>query len=417
MNIKFVKFIEPYKKLPRNVYILFFANVINSAGNFIYPFLAMFLTIKLGYSEYFAGVVLTVVIIAESVGKLIGGKLSDLFGRKIVIIILSFIGSFFYLAIAFLNNQILVTFLIIFGGFIKSGAFPAINALIIDSTTRKSRNDAFSLIYLAQNLGFAVGPLTAGFLFLNYIQLIFLIDAITTIIAVIPIIIFVKESLHVKTGIYLTKGNVPINEKPQSGSTIRVFFKRPILYGFALISIIFSFVYVQSTFSLPIYLEEIFKESGPKLYGILMTVNAVIVIIMTIFIISAIKKNNPILNISVAGILFAAGFGMLFYSKIFILFIISTIIWTIGEIISSVSSNVLVANYSPITHRGRFNAIIYFINGIGFSLGPLFAGLFIKYIGLKNVWTLIFFLSIFASILMLLLFYLEKYYNYNLNSK
>jgi MFS family permease len=401
-------FLKSYSKLPRNVYILFIANVINAAGSFVYPFLAMFLTLKLGYSEYTAGIILTAVIASEGIGKLIGGKLADWIGRKIVIVVLSLAGALIYIIIVFLDATIIIPILIIVAGFIKSGAMPAINALTIDVTTKKNRNDAFSLLYLGQNLGYAVGPLTAGFLFVNYIYLIFLIDAITTILAIIPIIIFIRETLYKKTGIYLTKDNISINEKPETGNSLKILFKKPVLYGFALISIIFSFVYAQSTFSLPLYLEKVFSVNGPKYYGILMTVNAVVVIFMTVLLISFMKKFNPIINISLSGLLFAAGFGMLYFTDLFVFFIISTVIWTFGEIIHSVSSNVLIADYSPVTHRGRFNAIIFFISGVGFTVGPLLAGLFINYSGIKNVWPYMFLLSIIASILMLLLFFIEK---------
>ena len=166
--------------------------------------------------------------------------------------------------------------------------------------------------------------------------------------------------------------------------------------------------FAQTSYSLPIYLEKIFIERGPRLYGILMTVNALIVIFITLLLITALKKVNPIISISIAGLLFAVGFGMLYYSKIYILCIVSTFFWTLGEIINSVSSNVLVANYSPVTHRGRFNAIFYFINGIGFALGPLLAGLYIRYFGIRQVWPFVFFLSIFASLMMLFLFVIER---------
>jgi len=401
-------FFKSYSKLPRNVYILFLANVINAAGSFVYPFLAMFLTLKLGYNEYTAGIILTAVIAAEGTGKLIGGKLADWIGRKIVIIVLSLVSALIYIVIVFLDATILIPVLIILAGFIKSGAMPAINALTIDVTTKKNRNDAFSLLYLGQNLGYAVGPLTAGFLFINHIYLIFLIDAITTILAIIPVIIFIRETLYKKAGIYLTKDNIAIDEKPETGNAIKLLLKKPVLYGFALISIIFSFVYAQSTFSLPIYLEKVFAENGPKYYGILMTVNAVVVIFMTILLIAFMKKFNPIINISLSGLLFAIGFGMLYFSDLYVFFIISTIVWTFGEIIQSVSSNVLIADYSPVTHRGRFNAIIYFISGVGFAAGPLLAGLFINYSGVKNVWPFMFLLAIIASIMMLLLYFIEK---------
>ena len=399
---------KSYINLPRNVYILFIADIINSAGSFVYPFLAMFLAIKLGYSEYVSGLFLTIVIVAESLGKLLGGKLADWIGRKIVIIILSILGAAIYIVIAFLKDFKVIPYLIILAGFLKSGAFPAINALIIDSTNRNNRNDAFSLLYLGHNIGFAVGPLAAGFLFVNHISLIFLIDALTTLAALMPIIFFIKETLHEKAGVYSDSGEVNEAERAETGNVLKIFFRKPVLYGFAFISIIFSFVYSQASFSLPLYLEALFNNKGAKFYGTLMTVNAIIVIIMTIFLIAAMKKLSPIISIGLAGVLFAIGFGIIFYSGFFYLFIISTIIWTFGEIINSVSSNVLIANYSPMTHRGRFNAIIAFISGAGFAVGPLLTGLFIKYNGMKNVWPLTFWLSLFAALMMCVLLLIEK---------
>jgi MFS family permease len=399
---------KSYINLPRNVYILFFADIINSAGSFVYPFLAMFLTLKLGYGEYYSGFILTIVIAAEGVGRLIGGKLADWIGRKIVIIVLSASGAVIYIIIAFLKETILIPYLIILAGFLKSGAMPAINALLIDSTNKQNRNDAFSLLYLGHNLGYAIGPLAAGFLFINYISLIFLIDAITTFIALIPIIFYVKETLYKRAGLYLNNVEIPPGERAETGNVVKIFFKKPILYGFAFISIIFSFVYSQSSFSLPLFLNQLFGERGPKYFGTLMTINAAIVILMTVLLITFMKKINPILNVAIAGILFAAGFGMLYYSRFFVFFIMSTFIWTYGEILNAVSSNVIIANYSPVTHRGRFNAIIFFISGIGFTIGPLLSGLYIKYAGVKNIWPLNFYLAILASILMFILFFIEK---------
>ncbi|MCL5071169.1 MAG: MFS transporter [Actinobacteria bacterium] len=388
------------------------AGIINSAGNFVYPFLALFLTLKLGYNENNAGLVLTIIIAAEGLGRLVGGKLTDWVGRKIIIIVLSLLGSVCYLVIVFLGISPFVVYLIVLAGFLKTGAMPAMNALVIDVTTKKNRNDAFSLIYLGQNLGFAIGPLIAGFLFVNHLMLIFIVDAITTILALIPIMILLKEPSKSIEGFNVIGGQVnEESERSEAGNTVRVFFKKPVLVGYAFISIILSFVYAQSTFGLPLYLNQIFNQDGPKIYGSLMAVNAIIVIALTLILISIFKKYSPLLNISIAGILFAVGFGLLFYSKLYFLFIISTMIWTFGEIINSVSSNVLIANYSPANHRGRFNAIIFFISGAGFAISPWLMGLYIRHFGLANTWPFIFAISIFASLLILFLLLYEKLKN------
>jgi len=54
------------------------------------------------------------------------------------------------------------------------------------------------------------------------------------------------------------------------------------------------------------------------------------------------KKIRPIINISIAGLLFAFDFGILYFSKYLYLFVISTVICTLGEIMLTVNSSVLL---------------------------------------------------------------------------
>ncbi|HAX17509.1 MAG TPA: MFS transporter, partial [Actinobacteria bacterium] len=63
---------------------------------------------------------------------------------------------------------------------------------------------------------------------------------------------------------------------------------------------------------MPIYLNEVFSDGGPKVYGSLMSVNAIVVILLTIFLINLMKNTKPIINIAFAGILYAIGFGVFF---------------------------------------------------------------------------------------------------------
>ena len=44
-----------YKGLPSSIYVLFVAEVVNGIGIFVFPFLTLFLTKKLGMSEQSAG--------------------------------------------------------------------------------------------------------------------------------------------------------------------------------------------------------------------------------------------------------------------------------------------------------------------------------------------------------------------------
>jgi len=380
--------LKKYFNLPKSIYILFLARIINSIGSFVYPLLAILLTAKLGFSEEVSGRITTIAITAGGLGMLIGGKLADKFGRKKVMVISSLLGAASFIICAFLGTSR--------------------NAMVTDQTNKVNRQNAFSLLYLGTNIGMAIGPLMAGFLINRHLVLFFLIDALTTVISLIPVMIFVKETLPTEKQAQLINENDM--EKAEKGSVITALFKRPLLVIFTIVSIIYTLVYAQYSFGLPLFVNNVLGIiKGPKIYGSLMTVNAIVVILFTLFIISFMGKIKPIINITIAGILFAFGFGMLYFSKFIFLFVISTFIWTLGEIIFTVNSSVVIANNSPISHRGRFNAVISFVQESGYAIAPLLTGLFIAHWDIQNLWWLIFLISLTGSILMFSLFLLERH--------
>ena len=401
-----MNYFSPYLKLPRSVYILFFARIINSIGSFIYPLLAILLTLKLGFAEDAAGRITTVAVAAGGIGLLIGGKLSDKYGRKKILIIAGLLGASSFIVCAFLGTSQIIPYFLIAGNFFSLMQFPAVNAMVTDKTTKANRQNAFSLLYLGTNIGIAVGPLMAGFLINNYLSLLFIIDALTTIISLIPILIFVKDTMPTeKDKRSIGKDDT---ESAEKGNVLAILFKRPILLVFIFFSIIYSMVYAQYAFGVPLLTNAVFGANGPRNFGFLMTVNATVVIIFTIFMISFTSKIRPIINIVIAGVLFAFGFGMLFYSNYLFLFMISTFIWTIGEILLTVNTSVFIANNSPITHRARFNAVAFFITQSGFAIAPLVTGQLIVSIGIVNIWPIIFVLSLIASATMLGLNFIGK---------
>jgi len=406
--MKFKTFFDTYQELPKSVFVLFAVRIINCFGSFVYPFLTLFLTIKLGYSSEKTGFFVTAVVVAGSIGLLSGGKLADRFGRKKVFIILSTISAIFFIICSFLDKSPAIPWLIIASNLFLGGVLPCINAMLTDMADPEKRKAAFSLIYLGTNIGMAIGPIVAGFLFNNHIKLVFLIDAATTLLSLIPVIIFIKETIPSKEKSLEMSESNENSEKPEKGHVLSILFRRPMLLVFAFISLIYTFVYSQNYFSLPLYLNLHFGDRGPKVYGILMSTNAIVVILLTIFLINMMKNTKPIINIAFAGILYAIGFGAIYLVTNEIFLIISTVIWTLGEIIQTINTSVYVANNSPITHRGRFSGIITFITEIGFIASPLIMGYFIKHYGVAKVWPLVFILSMAAALFMYILYLAES---------
>jgi predicted MFS family arabinose efflux permease len=138
-----------------------------------------------------------------------------------------------------------------------------------------------------------------------------------------------------------------------------------------------------------------------------MSLNGFVVITMTTLVISLTNKVKPLLNISLAGIFFAIGFGMLYFINSLPMFIVSTIIWTTGEVLNATNAGVYIANNTPSTHRGRFNSAIQIITGAGFALGPLIMGLYINGKNIRNAWPLVFSIETLAALMIFALYLLE----------
>jgi MFS family permease len=389
VNVK-LRMIDTYRGLPKNMYIMFSATVINRFGDFVMPFLTMYLTIKIGLSVEAAGLIVTICSLIGIPSSLLGGKLADELGRKRTYMIAQAGAALSLVPCAFLTNPAVIVVFLMISTFFHGAVRPPMNAIITDILPPDKRQSGFSLQYLGINIGVALGPIVAGFLFKNLLPLLFIGDAITSLAALFLIWKNVKEVKHddLKKTVYTEQ------EKEEKGNVLTALWKRPQITFFLLTYIIYSFIYTQHRFSLPLTADAVFGESGASKFGILMSINAFTVLFCTVGVTSLTKRFRPLINITIAGIFYAIGFGMLGMVESYPMFIVSTIIWTIGEILVVTNFGVYLADNSPSNFRARFNAIGSLSWSIGAALGTSIAGKFIEELGLSYIWPLTFLLSL-----------------------
>ncbi len=388
-----MRFFDSYKGLPKSIYVIFFAQIINRFGDFVIPFLSLFLVKKLGLSYQSAGVAVMLTSLASIPGSFAGGKIADHFGRKKAYALFQLSAAVCLFFCAFIEIHQIVVTLICMSSFFNGGVRPIISAIITDVLPAEKRQMGFSLSYLGINLGVALGPLVAGFLFNHYIPLIFIGDAITSFVAVTLVMVTIKESLPDNEDAAISSNE----EKSETGNVFSVLLKRPKILIFLLINILLNIVYTQFTFSLPMMLDIIFGDKGASNFGIIMSVNAVTVIVMTMLITQATKKWKPLTSMTIAGLLYSAGSGMITFIRMMPLFIISTIIWTIGEIMMMTNFGVYIANNTPQNFRARFNAVTSLSWAVGAALGTSLMGRYMDHFGVFNVWPLSFLLGLLGT--------------------
>ncbi len=392
-----------YRSLPGPIWAMAAARMVNAVGSFVYPFLTLLLTDKLEFDKGTAGRILMIATVMFVPGSLIGGWLADRVGRKRLLITAQIIGALCLGIIGFMPFTPLIIWPILIQNFFFGLMMPASSAITYDLTGPENRKTAFSLLYLSMNLGFAVGPFLAGFLYESHARWLFIGDAGTTLLSLVFIIILVPETLGSASG--KPSSNL---EQPEQGSTVRLLLKRPILLSFVALMAVPWFIYGQHSFTLPIFSKELFPETGALLYGKMMSLNAVFVVLCTVPIIGLTRRFRPITNVAFNAILYALGFGMLAFFHSPAAFYLSVLIWTSGEILGATNVEVFTANHTPSSHRGRFASILPLISGSGRALSPWLTGVFLLTRPTYYAWYLSFALGLSAAAGFLILRFIDK---------
>jgi MFS family permease len=248
----------------------------------------------------------------------------------------------------------------------------------------------------------------AGFLYKNHTNWIFFGNAFAILISFVLILIFIEETMPNKEGMEQEKYQGD-DEAAEEGSVVEALMKRPVLMLFSIGRLVNQFVYSCIGFAIPLQLAQSFGSTlGPKYFGILMSFTGLVVITFTMPATKLTLKLKPLINIAFAGFFYAIGFGMIGFIDTLPLFLLSSFIFTVGEVLEATNAGAYIANHSPITHRGRFNALITMITSIGGAVGPYFFGKFITAFGLFDLWILCFSLTFASGLFMFWLRYYER---------
>lgn len=405
--MRLLKKLNIYRGLPRSVYVLFIVRVVSAMGNFVYPFLTFFLTEQLGFGAEEAGKFFMASAIFQGAGMVAGGKLTDHVGRKKLLLIFMGMSALCFAPCPFLGYSVNIAYLLILAGFFMGAAQPVNTAMLSDLTGRENRSQAFSLLYMGTNIGFSIGPMIAGFLYKSHANWIFFGNASAIIISMVLILFFIVETMPDSEN--LDMEDYTGEEAAEEGSVISAMAKRPVLVLFSVGRLVNQFVYSCIGFAIPLQLAQSFGDTtGPRYFGILMSFTGLVVICMTMPATKLTIRIKPLVNIAFAGFFYAVGFGMIGFVDTLPLLMLSSLIFTIGEILEATNAGVYVANNSPVTHRGRFNAVINLVIGTGNAVGPYYFGKFIGSYGLQKLWVLCFALTFASGIFMLWLRYFER---------
>lgn len=374
------KFMAIYVGLPREIYFLVIARIINNLGRFISPLLTLILTQKIGLDPATSGSLISLAIFLQAPCVLLGGKLADSIGRKKVICAFFTLSAIAYAICGFMPMTIQLAYMLIIAACLSATQASAYDAFVADYTDESNRQASYSLLYMGMNIGASIAPLLAGFLFESHLRMLFVGDAVTSLIGVSVLALNVKDKYDISEA---RKANDDKAEE-MNRNVFSVLFETPELIAFAFIMSLFFFTYRQWDFGLPLCLNRVFGDSSSKIYGSLCTINGLMVIFITPFVVSLTKKLKITYILALAGIFYACNFLLAPINKNIYGFIAGIVFLTLGEICVTVNYSTFVANLAKPTHLGRINSIISIISESGSCLSPLVIGYCVNALGLTN---------------------------------
>jgi MFS family permease len=195
-------------------------------------------------------------------------------------------------------------------------------------------------------------------------------------------------------------------ERREEGSIIAVLLRRPILLYFAVIAFGYHFAYSQWNFLMPIQSMKNFGALGAQYFGWMASLNGLVVIVFTPILTKVTEKMKGMRKMVYGILLYAVGFGMLGVFNLLPHFFLSVFIFTLGEILLSISVMPFIVNHTPASHRGRMSAIIPTIMGTGYAIGPLTMGKILNYASIESAWLIVGEITLVTAVFM---YVLEKY--------
>jgi MFS family permease len=329
------------------------------------PFLALYFNEQRGVSVSLIGVLFLVGGLCSSVTEMAGGTLSDRFGRRSLLLGAMMINAVLFLGLAamiwFSAPVWAIAIIYVASRSVLTTIWPVLSAMITDLAPREKLTQAYGLLRVGSNIGWAIGPALGGFLatFLSFAYL-WVVAALANFITIGISLRFLKESFQ---------GRV---EKINFRSIISLARNRKLVI-FSALSLLIFIVMGQLASTVSVYTVNDLGFSTAQ-YGLLLTLNGLLVVVFQYPLTLGIERTGQWFSLILGSILYGIGYLSFGLISSFELALVAMVVITFGEMLFSPTSLSFIGGISPVQQRGRYMGFFWLSQSLGISIGPLIGG-------------------------------------------
>jgi len=156
---------KTYNEFPRTFWVLMGAMFVDRLGGaLIFPFFALYVTQKFNVGMTEVGWLFAIFASASVIGGIVGGAMTDKFGRRWMLIFSLIISAISSLLMAFVNEIELFYTLAAFVGLLSNAGGPAQQAMVADLLPENQHTEGYGIMRVGANLAVTIGPAVGGLL-------------------------------------------------------------------------------------------------------------------------------------------------------------------------------------------------------------------------------------------------------------
>jgi len=400
--------VRTYREIRRDfdrlVLVLAAGDLVASFGfALVFPFLTIYLVENLGATAAQAGLVLAAYSVCSIVSGAAGGWLADRVGRRRVMIVSVGLTAIVIALMGQAGDLASITVLTIVLGIVDPAFIPAARAAIADVVPEDRRPRAYSLLSVANAVGWIAGPaIGAGLATLGY-DVLFVISGL--IIGCYSIIAFVwlPETLGRRAGTSMSadpeadEAPVVVGATPAAagelthdrlGAADRALtatdeerrLDRARVRAFAVFlpiaAVVHATIFLWVTV-LPIHASQDLGIAT-NAWGLLFSLNGLLIVVFQLRVTSLVEGRPKAFVMAAAMIGYAAGMGViaLLSGPAWAMpgIALAIVLITIGEVLLFPQEPSFTSDLSPADRRGRYQGIFLGATGVGTALGPPVGG-------------------------------------------
>ncbi|ATP41514.1 MFS transporter [Solibacillus sp. R5-41] len=360
--------------MPKQVWLLIIGTFVNTVGNsFLWPLNSIYIHDYLGKTLTMAGFVLMLNSLAGVFGNILGGILFDKLGGYKTILIGVILNLFSITLLAIWHEWPQYIIFLTMLGFSGGIVFPALYA-IAGSAWPEGGRRSFNAIFLANNVGVAIGPALAGVIADIQFEWVFISNLIAYIVFFLIVIFTFKR---------FDSGKITMKKVTSEASDKKV---RAPLIALSILSVSLVLCWLSySQWSATISSYTQFLGMSLSQYSLLWTLNGFMIVAVQPIIKPLVTRwEKKIKHQLVLGLaLMSVSFFVVYFAGDFKMFAAAMVILTLGEVFFSPVIPMLANKLAPPGQEGFYQGLVNSATTVGRMIGPLFGGLMVDLYGMQ----------------------------------